>query len=227
MQKIVAILQHVENEDAGTIRDYLHANGAAYQPIRLHRGEALPPPETLAALVVMGGPMSVYEDEKYPFLGEETRYIGEAVRRGLPCLGVCLGAQLIAKSLGAKVYKASGPEIGWSDVQLLEAAQSDRVLGSVQKTVMRVLQWHEDTFDLPPGAAHLAASGRVPHQAFRVGGKAYGFQFHIEVDARMLGDWFKNSESLGQILRVHREYAPELKRLTDGIYASFFSMACF
>src|SRR3989338_3098292 len=120
---IVVILEHVANENAGTIRDFLVREKTPFEEIQLfQKGYAMPSLDEVSALVVMGGPMNVYEEEKYAFLKEENRYIQDAVRQGIPYLGICLGSQLLAKALGAKVTKASQPEVGWGKVELTAAA---------------------------------------------------------------------------------------------------------
>ena len=169
--------------------------------------------------------MNVYEETSYPFLVEENRYIREAVKMGVPYLGVCLGSQLLAKALGAKVYKAKQEEIGWDEVTLKNTAASDRLFGPLGLQRLKVLQWHGDTFDLPEGAMHLASSPVVPHQAYAVKGRFYGFQFHVEVNRPMLQDWFKDRKDLPEILSEFDAYRAELDRLTSKIYASFFSLS--
>jgi GMP synthase-like glutamine amidotransferase len=133
----------------------------------------------LGGLVILGGPMGVYEEDRYPSLGAERRLVRHAVEQGLPLLGICLGAQLLASALGARVYPGPRKEIGWEPLVLTEAGSTDPVLGSLSKTPM-VFHLHGDTFDLPAGAVHLARTAGYPMQAFRVGTRAYGLQFHLE-----------------------------------------------
>jgi GMP synthase (glutamine-hydrolysing) len=224
--KEVLILQHVANENAGTILDFLKREKIPYRQVRLFEpGYELPPHSSVRALVVMGGPMNVYEEVLHPFLAEEDRYIREALRRGIPYLGVCLGSQLLAKALDAKVYKAEQEEIGWDDVKLERGAASDALLGPLGLEKLKVLQWHGDTFDLPKGAVHLASSGPVPNQAYSVDGRSWGLQFHVEVDRAMIEDWFKKREDLPKMLAEYDSYRQRLEALTDKMYRAFFSLS--
>lgn len=148
------------------------------------------PLDAAAGLVILGGPMNVDEVETYPFLLTELDWIRQAVDRELPLLGICLGAQLLAKALGNRVYHNPVKEIGWYEVELLPAARDDRLFGG-RGPVETVFQWHGDTFDLPEGAVHLARSASCPSQAFRVGQSAYGVQFHVEMTPRLIDEWLE------------------------------------
>jgi GMP synthase-like glutamine amidotransferase len=137
--------------------------------------------------------MNVYEEDKYPFLREEDLFIKEAIQRGKVVLGICLGAQLIAKALGAKVFKASVKEIGWYDVSLTGIGSSDPIFSKFPNT-FSVFQWHEDTFEIPHAGKLIATSTSVPNQAFRYGENTYGLQFHLEVTEEMIKEWMKTYE---------------------------------
>ena len=219
----VIILEHVPNEKAGTILNFLNQEKIPFREVRLfEEGFELPPIDSARALVVMGGPMNVGEEDKHPFLKVENRFIQEAVQKGVPFLGICLGAQLLAKALGAKVYKAKRPEIGWDDVSLTGEAKADRLLGTVSGANLKVLQWHEDTFDLPVNSTLLASSAVVPNQAYRYKDRFYGLQFHLEANRPMLEDWFKNKPELQKILSEYDAYKSELDQITRRIYDRFF-----
>lgn len=223
-KKEVLIFQHVENETAGTIKDFLEEKKIAYKYVRFFENVPLPDfSPGMRALVVMGGPMNVYEEDKFSFLKPETEFIRKAIEAGVPCLGVCLGSQLIAKAMGAKVYKAKAPEVGWDDIQLTPEAAKDPLFGTLGELNLKVLQWHEDTFDLPENAVHLARSVLVPNQAFRLGKNVYGFQFHVEVFQEMLQEWFKNRADLAQILEEHRAYQSKLGKISRQFYSRFFA----
>src|SRR5919106_1414519 len=159
----------------------------------------------------MGGPMSATDDDRLPWLGDEKRLIGEAVRAGTPFWGVCLGVQLLAASLGARVYPGSEPEVGLLPVELTAEARADPVLAAVPGELV-TLQWHGDTFDLPEGAVRLARSRAYENQAFRFQ-RAYGVQFHLEVSPEMAREWAEVPEyvtSLEQTLGA--EQAPTFLR---------------
>lgn len=222
MSKKVYIFEHVENENAGTILDYLKESGAPYQTLKLFAGDKVPQnTESILAIIIMGGPMNVDEVEKYPFLKDEVGLLKKAIAQKIPCLGICLGSQLIAKALGSAIYKAKTPEVGWDTLELKNTA-SDALFSKLGKNNLQVLQWHEDTFDLPKGAVLLASSKLVPNQAFAYNENTYGFQFHIEVNRQMLADWFKRSDELDKILKTFDEYQIELAGITQKIYSEFF-----
>ncbi|HWA52707.1 MAG TPA: type 1 glutamine amidotransferase [Solirubrobacterales bacterium] len=148
-------------------------------------GQALPDHDEVAGAVVMGGPMNVDEVDVHPELASEREWLAEAVRRELPLLGICLGAQLLARALGAEVRPGEGPELGYASVEVLDPA--DPVLGGLAPSTT-VLHWHGDVFDLPDGAQHLARSAKTEVQAFRHG-NAWGVLFHPESDFALLEAW--------------------------------------
>jgi GMP synthase (glutamine-hydrolysing) len=197
----VWVFQHLEAEPPALIETVLRRLGHGVRTFRADRGEL---PQRLApdcaGLVVMGGPMAVYEPERNPWMPGERRLIAAALAADLPLLGMCLGAQLLAQAAGARVYPGERPkEIGWSQVNMSVPGQADPVSGhlldSVGSSFATVFQWHGDTFDLPAGAALLASSPLYPHQAFRVGRAAYGFQFHFEVTDAIVRDWVRRWEA--------------------------------
>jgi GMP synthase-like glutamine amidotransferase len=145
--------------------------------------------------------MNVYEEDRYPFLIDEDLFIKEAIQRGKTVLGICLGAQLIAKALGAKVFKAPVKEIGWYDVSLTEEGFKDALFSSLPK-YFSVFQWHEDTFGVPKAGKLIATSTSVIHQAFRYGENVYGLQFHLEVKKKMIQAWMETYEEEFKGLQV-------------------------
>lgn len=202
----VLILQHVEAEGPGTIAAGLVDAGCALETVRTDRGEPLPPAVTgYAGLVVMGGPMSaVAPGPAYPTRDAEAALVRDALERGTPALGICLGAQIIALAGGSHLRHGGGPEIGWGPVSLRPDAALDPLLRGIADE-MTVLHWHGDTFDLPPGAVHLAATPAYPNQAFRLGRSAWGLQFHVEVDLaavrRFVEDFGHEAEDPDSIVR--------------------------
>ena len=185
----ILVLQHAHTEPLGTISDALDSRGLTYRYIRSYDGQDIPSDlGNAVGLVVMGGPMGVYEQEKHPFLTAEMKLIELALSRGVLVLGVCLGSQLLASVLGSTVAPGFDPEIGWAPIGLTEDAAVDRLLHSVDQEFMG-FHWHGDIFDLPEGAVSLAASELTEHQAFRHGNNAYGFLFHMEVTDPMIREW--------------------------------------
>jgi len=170
------IFQHVPFEGPGSIADWLEERRAQVGRTRFFAEPELPPPGALDLLVVMGGPMSVNDEAEFPWLAEEKRFIREAVASGVPTLGICLGAQLIASALGARVRRNPVKEIGWFPVRAVPAD------GDVFRLPEEcdVFHWHGETFDLPEGAVRLAESGPCRNQAFQTGRRAIGLQFHLE-----------------------------------------------
>jgi GMP synthase (glutamine-hydrolysing) len=183
----VLVLQHIACEPPGVYEDVLHDRGAALHRVEIDAGDELPDWREFAAIVAMGGPMSVNDDAELPWLRAEKELVADAVRSGTPFWGVCLGVQLLAASLGARVYAGAQPEVGVLPVELTEEGRRDPVFSVLPPTVP-TLQWHGDTFDLPEGAVRLAGSEPYPNQAFRFE-SAYGVQFHLEVSPEMAREW--------------------------------------
>jgi GMP synthase-like glutamine amidotransferase len=188
-----AVLQHVAYEGPGSIASVLGDTGIEVTVIRLDLGDQLPSVDALGGLVVMGGPMGVHDVDDHPWLAPERALLREAVEADLAVLGVCLGSQQLAAALGAEVTTGREAEVGAGQVELTAAGRRDPVLGpeyhGLSGTTVPCVHWHQDTFTLPDGAVHLAATRRFPHQAFRVGTRAYGLQFHVEVDAQLADTW--------------------------------------
>jgi GMP synthase (glutamine-hydrolysing) len=184
----VWVLQHTACETLGTIADALEAEALAWQYVRVFDGKPVPAGMGDAGgLIVMGGPMGVYEQERYPHLNDELRLIDAALKAGKPVLGVCLGSQLLAAALGAAVRKGLRKEIGWYPIRLSAAASEDRLWTGVPREFM-AMHWHGDVFDLPAGTVNLASSELTAHQAFRYGNSAYGLLFHLEMTEEMIAE---------------------------------------
>lgn len=177
------IVQHVESERSFAIGDALSSLGVIVDTRRVFAGDPLPlDVSTFSGLVVMGGPMSAADQEGFPSLANELELVTDALDRGVPTLGVCLGAQILAVAAGSSVFVGeAGPEIGWGHVEFTSEAISDPLLEGVPDR-LTVLHWHGDTFALPATAIRLASSRKYANQAYRFGERAWGFQFHIEVD---------------------------------------------
>ena len=184
----VCILQHLECEDLGLIANVLEPCGIEPFYIRTYEGQEVPRTiDSFHGLIIMGGSMGVYEQDRYPFLTDEIAFIRDALQKNKPILGVCLGSQLLASTLGAEVRKGTQKELGWNTVTLTEWAFEDPLWQGLPSQFMG-FHWHGDIFDLPKGAIHLASSSRTSFQAFRYGQKAYGFLFHLEVTEENIQD---------------------------------------
>lgn len=177
-------LQHVPFEGLGSIEPWLQAAGYEITGTRLFDAPVFPRPDEIDLLIAMGGPMSVNDERELPWLVEEKRFVRECIAAGTPVLGVCLGAQLIASALGAKVYPNREKEIGWFPVQTVAPGQDTafRFPPSID-----VFHWHGETFDLPAGAVRLARSEGCEHQAFQIGRSVIGLQFHLETTPASAG----------------------------------------
>jgi GMP synthase (glutamine-hydrolysing) len=235
MKKLL-VCQHVPHEILGTLNPLLKRAGFRIRYVNFARHpDAQPSLEGYHGLVVLGGPMSVNDTDEYPHLTIELKLIEDAMKRDLPVLGICLGAQLIARTLGADVYPNQEKEIGWYDVTPTEQARRDPLLFEFHGTE-KIFQWHGDTFDIPRTAVHLAFSELCVNQAFRYGASVYALQFHLEVDEWMIHRWLKvpeNRKEIGGLQgkidaeRIHAEtptYIPRLHQLSDRVFGEFIKL---
>jgi GMP synthase (glutamine-hydrolysing) len=226
------VLQHIACEPPAAYEDELPAWGVALDRVMVEEGDPLPDWRRYAGIVAMGGPMGAYEDDRFPWLVAERRFIADAVSAGTPYWGVCLGAQLLAASLGARVYPGQGgPEVGVLPVFATADAATDPV-GAKLPPSFRALQWHGDTFDLPEGAARLARSDAYEQQAFVIN-RAYGLQFHLEVDAALGTEWGAvpayadslratlGADALGSLLGDLRRYEAESIGLARELFGTW------
>jgi GMP synthase-like glutamine amidotransferase len=187
----ILVFQHHPHEHPGTFREFFAEDGVRWDVVRLDAGEAIPAFDGYDALVVMGGPQDVWQEDRYPWLVAEKAAIREAVaERGMPYLGVCLGHQLLADALGGEVELMKGrAEIGVREVTLTEEGMRDPLLGG-DANALHCLQWHAaEVTALPGGALKLACNDASPFQAIRWGERAYGLQFHVEATDTTVPDW--------------------------------------
>jgi GMP synthase (glutamine-hydrolysing) len=226
----VLVFQHDPFDDLGFFSEVLEKQGSNYRVARLFHGE-MPTEdwEKVAALIVLGGPMKVDEEKKFPFLRWEKRIIRAAIDDAVPVLGICLGAQLIASTLGTAIFHGPVKEIGWSPISITPHGQVDSLLGYLPESAT-VFQWHSDGFELPPGAIRLASSAHYSTQAFRLGKTIYGLQFHLEVTPRMIERWLdERSKDLAlapyvlpdKIRADTQSYAPTLKYYAERFLSEF------
>ncbi|MGI9258513.1 MAG: type 1 glutamine amidotransferase [Gammaproteobacteria bacterium] len=209
MRKLL-VFQHVPFEPLGTLDAQFRAAGFRIRYVNFARlGEIRPEIGRYHGLVVLGGPMSAYDGERYPHLEIEIESIRAAVDSGIPVLGICLGAQLIARALGARVKKNPIKEIGWYEVRPTAAGSRDPLFSKFGESE-QIFQWHGDSFALPHGAEHLAESNDCENQAFRVGDCVYGLQFHLEADRALIERWLKTPVHMRELARLEGAIDPQV-----------------
>lgn len=184
----VAIVENTRVTHHGQVGVALHEAGALIDQYKPWSGQPLPRSVDADALVVFGGEQAATDDHTHPYLPALARLMADYTTQDRPVLGICLGAQILARAFGATNLLSRELEFGWNDVALTDAGRADPVLGSRPPT-FPIFQWHSDTFTLPPDAAQLAASEAVAQQAFRIGRATYGMQFHFEVSRAVAADW--------------------------------------
>ena len=230
MAKIL-VLQHHPAENLGAIADALEGAALAWQYVRVFDGHPIPKDvKGLGGLIVMGGPETVYQLDRYPYLRDEMALIESALKADKPILGVCLGSQLLAATLGSEVRRGEQREIGWFPVRLSAGAKDDRLMRGLPAEFVAA-HWHSDVFDLPQDAVALAASDRAPVQAYRYGAKAYGLLFHAEMTREILtalvsefGEGLKRVGIDGDAIVVEAEkHLPALGKIGDTIFGRWAS----
>ncbi len=223
MEKFL-ILTHDKAEGSGSLGTFLESIAIDAQTAKLHEGDNLPEdPSNLGAIISMGGSMSVHDEYVYPFLHREKEFLMHAIEANVPVLGICLGAQLIARACHAAVTKAPVKELGWREVSITDEGKRDILFQGLSR-VIQVFQWHEDAFDIPEGAKFLATSRVCPNQAFRYR-NAYGLQFHIEVTRDMLSGWMEENPERDKTLRVFDRMAQDFERQAKTLYSNFLWLA--
>lgn len=221
----ILIVKNIATEGPGTIEDFLLHNHMQYTIIDLAR-HAVGSVDSYDTLVMLGGPMSVNDENEHPYLTAEMKLAEQFMKAEKKVFGVCLGAQLMAKALGAKVYPGPEKEIGWFDITLKDAGLQDSLMAHVvpDRKGCKVFHWHGETFDIPQGAECLAMSGLYPNQAFRYGYNAYAFQFHIEVYKNMIVDWLKNEPvDMTKIQQETEAYYADYAARAQCFYEAFFT----
>jgi GMP synthase-like glutamine amidotransferase len=223
----VLIIKNVFSEGPGTIADYLNSEKISYSICEMSTGDAVPDLDSFTHLLIMGGPMAVYEMQQYPYLVNEAVFIDRSIKANKHVLGVCLGAQMVAHVLGAKVYPGQQKEIGWYEVALSPDGMSDPLMSALalpDRNAAQVFQWHGDTFDLPRGAVRLASSELFPNQAFRYTDRVYALQYHIEVTPAIVRDWLAREQGVdvasitAESERIFNAYQGRAMKLYKGFF---------
>lgn len=186
--------QHVGFEGLGLIADWVQERGHDISETKFYDGHALPATGSYDALIIMGGSMSVHDENEYPWLKDEKEHIKQAIKSGKPILGICLGAQLIAEALGAKISPAPAKEIGWFPIAWSDAAMGHRLISGLNPA-MSVFHWHGEQFSIPNGAIPLASSKACANQAFLYQDRILGLQFHLEMDEDAIENIIRNCGS--------------------------------
>ncbi len=184
-------IQHVPFEGPGNILEWCNNRGHNVSHTFTFEAEPFPSINSFDWLIVMGGPMGVYDDREYPWLAEEKAFLKKAIQENKVIVGICLGAQLLADALGARIQKNITPEIGWFPVSLTPLGWESEIFKSLPAT-FEALHWHNDTFRIPEGAIHIASSEACPNQAFLFDDRIVGLQFHIETTADSLKDLLRH-----------------------------------
>lgn len=225
-------LQHVSFEGLGSIEIWAKLNGHSITATRLFAGDSLPPFNEFDWLVILGGPMNIFEDLKYPWLEDEKAFIKNAIDYGKIVIGICLGAQLLADALGAMVYQNRYREIGWFPIHKNKAATQSALSSALPNTI-EAFHWHGDSFDLPLGTVHLASSEGCENQAFTYEDRVIGIQFHLETMRRNAEDLIEHCRDEmdgGPFIQtpeqILSEKAPfnEINRVMDAVLNILFSV---
>jgi GMP synthase-like glutamine amidotransferase len=232
---MILIIKHIDIEGPGTLGDFLKSQGEAFRIIELGAGEPLPEdPKAFKAVIVLGGPMNVDEENIYPFLKPENDFIQKVLKRGIPYLGICLGSQLLAKAAGAHVVKSPVKEIGWYHIQLTDEGKKDPLFAGFRPDDP-IYHWHGDMFQVPSNGKLLARGEGCPHQALKVGDNAYGLQFHVEITDKSIKEWcdeYCANDLAGRLdhaksmMDDYWKYKQVFDRQAKQLYHNFLNILC-
>ncbi|MBW4582621.1 MAG: type 1 glutamine amidotransferase [Tildeniella nuda ZEHNDER 1965/U140] len=233
----ILVIRHEKCSSLGLLETALRKQAVPFKYLDTPQGEVLlEPVNQYSHIIVLGGSMSAYEDQEHAFLRYEFKLLEDAIEQGISTLGICLGSQILATVLGAKVYRGeAGREAGWCDVQLLQSSATDPLLKEFPER-FKVFQSHQDTFEIPSGCVHLARSEKYAHQAFRYQNHVWAMQFHLEIDENVLGDCaavidqeLKDSNiqdtNLIQLLKDAKEHSPFVAPLANRFMHNFLELA--
>jgi GMP synthase (glutamine-hydrolysing) len=233
----ILVFQHVASEPLGHLDPLLRSSGVRIRYVNFGRDpHAEPDVRRYDGLVVLGGPMNVDQADRHPHLLTEQKIIREAVLGDRPVLGVCLGAQLLAAAMGADVHPNPVPEIGWYRLQTRAGAHEDPLFRHFERKPHYVFQWHAYTCRLPPGAVHLASTRNCYNQAYRLGDRAWGLQFHLEADQALIERWLRSEAGrrevvtnwgehrIARIRNATRLHLPTAQPLSDRVFGEFIRL---
>ena len=224
----VLVIENYPNTPLGLVGEALDEAGAALEVARMHCGDGLPAGhESFDGLVMLGGAQSALDDADHPYLPDEAQLARSFGDAGKPVLGICLGAQLIARGYGAQNILGRPIEFGWHEVRTTEAGRDDPILSTIGNAAP-LFHWHLDTFTLPPGAVHLAESDATTNQAFRIGRATYGIQFHFEAGTELVAQWTRDlqGEIMGVAPNWNSRYRGEVARHGARADAAGRALAC-
>jgi GMP synthase (glutamine-hydrolysing) len=233
----ILVLRHEQCSRLGMLSKTPCRKNVSIKYLNVAEQERLSEPITdYSHVVVLGGAASAYEEDIYPYLKDEFRLVEDAIAARIPIVGICLGSQILAKVLGARVYRGkAGREAGWHEVELLESAQHDRLLKGFPKR-FKVFQFHQDTFEIPTHCVRLAQSDRYPNQAFRYEDFVWAIQFHLDMDAMVIRDCVSSlargleksgiyDTTVEQMIETGTKLSPAVQILTDGFMEQFLQVA--
>jgi GMP synthase-like glutamine amidotransferase len=228
----VLILKNIVTEGPGTIEGFLNSKGIDYRIVELS-SKKIPDVDLFGTVLILGGPMSVHDAGIYPYIKDEIELVRETIQKGKRILGICLGSQIIAYALGARVYKGNESEIGWYDIEITESGFDDPLMRELASddnrnasgNKLKVFQLHGETFDIPEGAVKIASSELYPNQAFRYGKDVYALQFHIEVSENMIYEWLKGEPVDFERLKIETEdYYEDYHHRSMNFIKAFFNV---
>ncbi len=193
-RKPILVIEHASFVHLAALRAVLEKSGLPFWEIRPYRGDVFPELSEISGVLSLGGPMGANDEAEHSWIPTELSFLKQAVEAKIPTIGICLGAQMMAKALGSSVERADQAEVGWHPLNLSEEGRRDPLFKDLEGSPTEVYQWHQDTFFLPPGATLLASSPLCPRQAFRIGMHAYGVQFHPEADPALIEEWLNQPD---------------------------------
>ncbi|MCA9407997.1 MAG: type 1 glutamine amidotransferase [Candidatus Omnitrophica bacterium] len=231
---MILLIKHIDVEGPGTIGFYLKKNNIKFKVVDMSLEDSLPRDvESYEAVISLGGPMNVYEEDKYPFLIQEDLFIKEILKREIPFLGICLGSQLLAKAAGAEVVKSPSKEIGFYDIKVVHGGGKDCLFNGLPDKI-NVFHWHEDMFIIPKNGVLLAESKGCPNQAFKIGKNAYGLQFHVEITDGSICEWTDKyienptmkAEMKASLLKEYQRRKKMFTQISENFCHNFFEKVC-